>query len=389
MSDDVVKALEAFVLDNPELERLEAMLDEFNPFVAMGWTRQEIRHSAFLRWALDPRETHGLGSYFLRQFLKMAASMAGRQEGMPTVVQLDSWAYTGTTVQAEWRNIDLLIHDDALRLVCVIENKVDSSEHGDQLRRYREIVDQAYPGYRKLFIYLTVDGEEPSDAAYTSCSHAQVATLLEDTLKRRQDQLNEEVARFMTSYVEMVRRNIVEDSEIQRICEQIYQTHRKALDVLFEYRPDRRSEIRDYLISLIDAHPNLVKDHCTKGYVRFLPQAWDALPKAGKGWVPSNRMVLCEVGQSAEALWLKILIGPGDEDLRRALVERVQQLGDVFNRSSRRVYPQFWSFHLENWVKKKVFEEDDLEKVKSLIREGFDHLVIKLRKLEGIFEGIV
>ncbi len=34
------KALEALVIDNPDLERLESLLDEFNIFEAAGWTRQ-------------------------------------------------------------------------------------------------------------------------------------------------------------------------------------------------------------------------------------------------------------------------------------------------------------------------------------------------------------
>jgi PD-(D/E)XK nuclease superfamily protein len=58
-------ALEEFVFDNPDLERLEAILDDFNPFVVLRWSHQELRHSGFLRWLLDPSKTHGLGSYFL------------------------------------------------------------------------------------------------------------------------------------------------------------------------------------------------------------------------------------------------------------------------------------------------------------------------------------
>ncbi|MCS6284389.1 MAG: hypothetical protein H8K08_03080 [Nitrospira sp.] len=48
MKAEEVALLERFVLDNPDLERLEAILDEFNPFVAMRWTRQETRHSPHL-----------------------------------------------------------------------------------------------------------------------------------------------------------------------------------------------------------------------------------------------------------------------------------------------------------------------------------------------------
>ena len=86
------ESLATFVYNNPNLERLEALLDDFNPFVALRWTRQELRHSSFLAWILDPSETHGLGDYFLRTFLKQAVydfdfdELAG-----PSVFDLDTW----------------------------------------------------------------------------------------------------------------------------------------------------------------------------------------------------------------------------------------------------------------------------------------------------------
>ncbi len=46
------KSLEAFLLDNPELGQLEALLDEFNIFEAIGAVRQEVRHSDFLAFLL-------------------------------------------------------------------------------------------------------------------------------------------------------------------------------------------------------------------------------------------------------------------------------------------------------------------------------------------------
>ena len=58
-NQELIAALGQFVLDNPELERLEAIVRIFNPFVAMRWTRQEVKHSTFLSWLLNPRETHG------------------------------------------------------------------------------------------------------------------------------------------------------------------------------------------------------------------------------------------------------------------------------------------------------------------------------------------
>ena len=67
---EAIEALKYFIDDNEDLESLETRLDRFNIFESLGLVRQEIRHSAFLRWLLDPTETHGLGDYWLRQFLK-------------------------------------------------------------------------------------------------------------------------------------------------------------------------------------------------------------------------------------------------------------------------------------------------------------------------------
>ncbi|MBI3980347.1 MAG: hypothetical protein HY331_19405 [Chloroflexi bacterium] len=49
------QALEVLVVDNPDLERLEALLDQFNISEAVGALRQELRHSDFLAFLLNPR----------------------------------------------------------------------------------------------------------------------------------------------------------------------------------------------------------------------------------------------------------------------------------------------------------------------------------------------
>lgn len=44
-----------------------------NIFSAVGMTRQEVKHSAFLAWLLTPfkgTEQHGLGNVFLRRWLE-------------------------------------------------------------------------------------------------------------------------------------------------------------------------------------------------------------------------------------------------------------------------------------------------------------------------------
>lgn len=390
MKDENVALLERFILDNPDLERLEAILDDFNPFVAMRWTRQEIRHSSFLRWLLDPNETHGLGSYFLRQFMKYIASRSPQQTSeLPSVIDLDSWSYSATQVLAEWNSIDLTLRDDSLKLITIIENKVDSSEHGEQLQRYRTVIEKHFPAYKKLYVYLTIDGDAPSDESFVSLNYAGVIRLIEETISRRHDQLNPSVAEFMGSYVEMLRRHIVEDSEIQKLSEKIYKTHRRALDILFELRPDRASEIKEYLLHLISTMNQLELDYSSKSYIRFIPKSWDFLPKLGERWTPSKRLLLFEIDQSGGPLKLKLILGPGNSSARETIHRLVAKSDTTFNRASTKFYPQWWSFHIDNWVPKKQYEESDIEELKEQIRTRFEHFVLHdLRQFSKSIEGL-
>ncbi len=84
--------LEDFIHDNSQLEKLESLVDEFNIFTSLKIVDTEIRHSNFLAWLLDPSETHGVGSYFLKSFLKRVAYKAATFDlSCPTVFEVDSW----------------------------------------------------------------------------------------------------------------------------------------------------------------------------------------------------------------------------------------------------------------------------------------------------------
>ena len=61
-----IKYLENFVLRNPDLDKLENLLEEFNIFETLKITRAEIRHSNVIAWLLNPTENHGLSNYFLQ-----------------------------------------------------------------------------------------------------------------------------------------------------------------------------------------------------------------------------------------------------------------------------------------------------------------------------------
>lgn len=65
-----LEALRALQADASELERVEELLGRFNVFETIGFTNQELMHSRFLAFLLDPKRNHGLGDLFLRSFLR-------------------------------------------------------------------------------------------------------------------------------------------------------------------------------------------------------------------------------------------------------------------------------------------------------------------------------
>jgi len=393
-----VKALEDFLCKNPDLEKLEDLIEDFNIFTALSFVNEEIRHSRFLTWLMDPSESHGISEYFLKSFLE-EISVKGKALGLsvPSVFEIDDWHLGDAEVLREWKNIDILIKSDAHKFVCAIENKVRSAEHGGQLSRYKDNVEKEYPGYTKFFVYLTIEGEEPSLPEYIPLSYSNIVTLIEQIQKRKQDIIGEEIYSFINHYKEILRRHIVEDSDIQEICRKIYKKHKKALDLIYEFRPDKTSEIHEIVVAILNAEPGIVVDHSTKRYVRFIPKTLDFLPKVGTGWTSRiKRFLLFEIFIGDRKVLLKLIIGPAGREYREKLYKIAQNNKEVFNKAGARgigrnfctiykfkkgllklkeseEYEDFENDELKTKIEKnfEVFKNSDLPRITELIKNNW------------------
>ena len=110
------------IIDNQDLEKLESILSEFNIFEAVGMIRQEIRHSHFLAFLLNPSESHRLGDLFLKKLLICALLKSENPPLSP--IEIDIADLENAKIRREWKNIDILIDSPSNNLVCAIENKV-------------------------------------------------------------------------------------------------------------------------------------------------------------------------------------------------------------------------------------------------------------------------
>lgn len=363
------ECLEDFIHSNPQLERLESLANEFNIFSSLKIVDVEIRHSNFLAWLLDPSETHGLGSYFLKSFLKEIAYKASNSD--PSVIEVDSWDLDQAEIRREEEHTDILIVDDSNNLVCVIENKVRSTEHSDQLQKYRERVGHRYPKHRKLLVYLSVEGDIPTDNSYLPLSYSDVIPLIDHLISIKKSTASAEILTFISHYREMVKRYIMKDSDLQEICRKIYAEHKRALDLISEYKPDRLSVIRDVLVDLISNDPDLTLDDVKKGEVRFIAKSLDFFPKEGT-WTSSKRILLFDFLNRPEGLDLSLYLGPGNSDLRKSIYDAAQGDLTAFNKAKRKFVTIWFCLYKKNFLKKGQADDFTDDELRATIKKNID-----------------
>jgi hypothetical protein len=131
-------ALEHFIVDNDDLLNLESRIGKFNIFDALSITHIEIRHSNFLAFILDPAESHGQGQLFLKALLMDLLKHAPAELRPLSPIDLDGIDLRGVEIRREWKNIDVIIVCKEPRFAVVVENKVNSREHSEQLIRYKK-----------------------------------------------------------------------------------------------------------------------------------------------------------------------------------------------------------------------------------------------------------
>jgi len=331
MSD--LEDLERFLLNNPELDKLEGLLSQFNIFETLNIVNAEVRHSNVLAWLLNPLANHGLGNFVLKQFLKYFVSE--NKETLADTISffdIELLSYADTEVRREWGNIDILIliADEKKKLAVALENKLKSPEHSQQLQRYRAIVEKEFPEYIKLYIYLTPDNIIPSDENWAPFNYSTIADLTENLLTYKKDVMNEGTADFITQYDTILRRYIVGNSEVEQICREIYKKHKDALDLIFQYKPDVELEISEYLQTIIRENESLIPDYSSKSSIRFTTNKLERMiEKIGEGWTKSKRIFLFEFNNYDRRLVLRLIIGPGPQDFREKLFEFCGSLKSV------------------------------------------------------------
>lgn len=362
-------------------DELYKWINPTNIFSILKLSRNEIRHSNFLSFLFNPKENHGYADDFIKDFLKTSLTSGMTKNTDVSYFDVALSNYNDTLIYREKGNIDLLLVSDSNKLVVCIENKIDASESTNQLKKYQNYVEKNYPDYKNIFVFLTPKGIEPSNDQWKIVSYLDVLRILErrQFLKRSESKVDI----IINDYIDMLRRDILMDEELQKICQRIYSEHKEALDLIFENRPDNLTIMNELYV---EALTELAKEgkvlfdpsFSGKTLIRFeleeLTNVFPKLPEDQPGGWGCHKPYAFEINNKSEQTSGKIKLAfTGDVDL-----ERRQELEDFFKKQGIENLKPNWRWKsIGNWkiklVSKKFIEDLTIEE------ENRDNLIKDLK----------
>lgn len=333
-------------------ELINVETDKINFFAAVGMTKQEIKHSAFLAWLLRSSEVHNLRSAVAEKLLSAiysdrvkygsgsnplpnadilmnTAKVADKNDLIGLVKGRECKVDTEVITEDDKR-IDILIDVPQTRTVVVIENKTFTLSHDDQLINYQKYIENPINGFsdysHKIYVYLSPFGEMPINyggdekynASWCISDYKIIAKIIDDFVVelRGKDLYPESKGRERTKlisiledYSEMIKTDILaENPDLIEECKKIMDNKRlrEAFDLLTSYS---QTATADKVIAYARKYIGAVDDG-SKGQRWFYTQAMKEFFMR-QGEQITNRLCRCvcqPIGASAGVVGVDICI---------------------------------------------------------------------------------
>ena len=374
------------LLKDENFDKLDLGLKNPNIFQILRITNNEIRHSNFLAWLLNPNESHKLGDAFLKRFLRQVFS----SDKFDKLEQADveGLDLSKVEIRREWKNIDILIMLE--NIVICIENKVLSKEHSNQLKRYKEIVDENFSDYERSFVYLTPEGEnsENDDDTYEPISYEFIVETLERIVSVYGESLNAQVRNYIKDYITIIKRELMKTDKLTILSQKIYQNHKEIFDFIYEHKPEVIDDLKNIMRQEL-VQRNWIEGSQNKYYIRFLtPKIKDLIyynkNAKNNNW-KNKESFLFEIVlyPSSNNLQFKTVISPSDEKYDTKKLEKILLEIDGFSASK----GKHWLSNLN--IKERLIYEDiasmDNNELKVIVNKFYDKISPLIKKVEDKF----
>jgi hypothetical protein len=164
--------------------------------------------------------------------------------------------FEGVTVHRERLLIDMVVEvpSPAGDIVVGIENKIDAGEQPEQIARYQEALERAYPDRTALMIFLTPTGREPTTARAggpvpaLALGYGSILTAVEEA--RRKASPGSRDGATLGEVAAHLKEDILGDPEVKILVRELWKTHGWALQLAIRHRP-QLDEMREPYVELL------------------------------------------------------------------------------------------------------------------------------------------
>lgn len=400
MINTVETELKELILDEDFTSLQNLVNEEVNLMDILRVSHKELQHSNFLAWFFNPTESHNLGDFALKEFIKIyfkehQFQNLGNATGLSVFefVQLD---FDDLEIRREYKNIDLIFLSRKNEFCIVIENKIYSSEKKGQLEKYRKLIESEYPDFKhKIYIYLSLYEQQISESEqdyYVQLNYDHIIKLIEQVISSQRLKLADKTRFVFEQYLQTLKSMLNKNEEIEKVAQQLYKRYKSAFDLVFKYSvPTNSSKIWNKIHKLISEEKSIRPFQSNNTYVRFQPNyLYDNLQRLKEVGLVSqtddltnNLLFLFEFNLRTNQVTFDLKIGIGEQDAREKLYEIYKKNNDVFTRvvkANGLLRPQWHQAFQKKILTKNDIEkyfENDSDDIEQLIEKRFRELIDK------------
>ena len=231
--------------------------NKYNVFDILNIGRQELRHSDFLAFLMNPNRSGEVGQQFLRNFLALLSKE--NQELHLDFFKVFYGELEKVIVRREYKDIDILVEIKIQneQYVFAIENKIDADEQmydndddedkEGQLVKYKDTIDKEYNNYHKrIFLFLSPNKRPPSDRYWTPIDYNLIYSAL---CRLDLNTADNTVKTLINDYKKMIMSQfkMKDNNELREEALKIYSKNKDVFDFIFTNMPNRVNATADII----------------------------------------------------------------------------------------------------------------------------------------------
>ncbi len=247
--------------------------DNINFFTITKMLKLETKHSAFLAWLLDSDNEHTLGNAVVKKLFEkfyefnnkqlfnydglivadntltagdvnglqvnFSSNFVMQESDLLSLADSEPIEVETEVLTLRKKYIDILIKIPSTNTIVVIENKIDSTVHDDQLKEYQYEIfnNQQYANFKNIILlYLTPNGDDPRNKdrsfnkLWCKISYNEIRAIVEELLDELTNsnckynniskQNKKDLIKILKDYMDMLDKNIL--SKSPKVLEKCY-----------------------------------------------------------------------------------------------------------------------------------------------------------------------